>query len=75
MERVADFIFLGCKITTDIDCSLEILKNKNKTKKKLAPWDKSYSKPRQMIKKQRHYLADKGPHRQSYVFSSSHEWM
>ena len=34
MERVADFIFLGCKVTTDIDCSLEILKNKNKTKKK-----------------------------------------
>ena len=26
----------------------------------LAPWKKSYDKPRQRIKKQRHYLADKG---------------
>ena len=28
MERVTDFIFLGSKITTDIDCSLEIKKKK-----------------------------------------------
>ena len=27
------------------------------------------------IKKQRHYFADKGPHNQSYSFSSSHIWM
>ena len=26
--------------------------------KMLAPWKKSYGKPRQYIKKQRHYLAD-----------------
>ena len=32
-------------------------------------------KPRQHIKKQRHYFADKGPSSQSYVFSSSHVWM
>ena len=73
MERVTDFIFLGSKITTDIDCSLEI-KNKQ-TKKMLVPWKKSYSKPRQVIKKQRHYFANKGPYRQSYGFSSSHAWM
>ena len=34
----------------------------------LAPWKKSYAKPRQHIKKQRHYLADKGPSGQGYVF-------
>ena len=34
-------------------------------------WKKSYVKPRQHIKKQRHHLADKGPYSQSYGFSSS----
>ena len=41
----------------------------------LASWKKSYNKPRQHIKKQRHYIANKGPSRQSYDFSSSHAWM
>ena len=41
----------------------------------LAPWKESYDKPRQCIKKQRHYFADKGPYSQSYGFSSSHVWM
>ena len=41
----------------------------------LAPWKKSYYQPRQHIKKQRHYFADKGPSSQSYDFSSSHIWM
>ena len=44
-------------------------------KKMLAPWKKSYDKPRQHIKMQRHHLADKGPSSQSYGFSSSHVWM
>ena len=38
-------------------------------------WKKSYDKPRQNIKKQRHYFADKGSSSQSYGFSSSHVWM
>ena len=38
----------------------------------LAPWKKSYDQPRQHIKKQRHYFANKG---QNYGFSSSHMWM
>ena len=42
--------------------------------KMLAPWKKSYDKPRVCIKKQRHYFADKGLPSQSYVFSSSHIW-
>ena len=37
-------------------------------KKTLAPWKKSYDRPRQHIKKQKHYLANKGPSSQSYVW-------
>ena len=51
METVADFIFLGSKIIADGDCSQEI--------KTLSPWKKSYDKPRQHIKNQRHYFANK----------------
>ena len=32
-------------------------------------------KPRQHIKKQRHYFAGRGPSSQGYGFSSSHVWM
>ena len=41
----------------------------------LAHWKKSYDRPRQQIKKQRCYLADEGPYRQGYGFSSSPVWM
>ena len=51
-KTVADFIFLGSKITEDDDCSHEI--------QMLAPWKKSYDKPKQCIKKQRHHFADQG---------------
>ena len=37
----------------------------------LAPWKKRYDQPRQHIKKQRHYFANKGLSSQSYGFSSS----
>ena len=50
VETVPDFTFLGSKITVDGDCSHE---------KKLAPWKKSYDQPREHIKKQRHYFANK----------------
>ena len=39
----------------------------------LAPWKKSYDKPRQWIKKLRHYFDDKSPYSQN--FSSSDVWM
>ena len=68
VETVADFIFLGSKVTADGDCSQEI-------KRHLAPWKKSYDQPREHIKKQRYYFANKGPSSQSYGFSSSHVWM
>ena len=68
METVRDFIFLGSEITADGDCSHEI-------KKTLAPWKKSYEQPRQHIKKQRHYFANKDLSSQGYGFSGSHIWM
>ena len=37
--------------------------------------EESYEKPRQHIKKQKHYFANKGPSSQSYGFPSSHVWM
>ena len=40
-----------------------------------CPWKKSYDQPRQHIKKQRHYFANKGPFSQSCGFSSSRIWM
>ena len=66
-ETVADFIFLGSKITADGDCSHEI--------KTLSPWKESYDQPRQHIQKQRHYFVNKGPSSQCCGFSSGHVWM
>ena len=57
-------LFIPFKITADGDHSHEI--------NFIAPWKKSYDKPRQHIKKQRHYFANKGPSSQSYDFSNSH---
>ena len=44
-------------------------------KKILTPWKESYDQPRQHIKKQRHYIANKDVSSQSYDFPSSHVWM
>ena len=41
----------------------------------LAPWKKSYDKPRHCIKEQRHHLANKDLYSESCGFSSSHVWM
>ena len=40
--------------------------------KDVCSLEESYDQPRQHIKKQRHYFANKGPSSQSYGFSSSH---
>ena len=68
MDTVADFTFLGSKVTADGDCSHEI-------KRLLASWKKNYDQRRQHIKKQRHYFTSKGSCNQSYGFSSSRVWM
>ena len=62
VETVTDFIFLGSKITADGDCSHETRRRSLREK---------YQKPRQHIKKQRHYFANKGPSSQGFGFSSS----
>ena len=67
MKRVTDFISLGSKITADGDHSREI--------KTLALWKKNYEQPRQLIKKQRHYFANKVLSSQRYGFSSSYVWI
>ena len=64
-ETVADFIFLGSKITADGDCCHEI-------KRCLFL---AYDQPRQHIKKQRYYFANKGLSSQGYGFSCGHVWM
>ena len=61
--------FGGAKITADGDCSHEIKRCL------LAPWKKSYDQPRQHIKKQRHYFANKSLSSKSYGFFNSHVWM
>ena len=67
VETVADFIFLGSKITADGDFSHEIKRRLLLGRKTVTNLDS--------ILKSRHYFADKGPCSQSYGFSSSHVWM
>ena len=67
VETVADFIFLGSKITADGDCSHEI--------KRRFLLGRKLDRPRQHIKKQRHYFANKSLFSQGYRFSNGHVWM
>ena len=66
VETVIDFILGGSKITAGGDCSHEI------KRRLLTPWKESYDQPRQHIKKQKHYFANKYLSTQSCVFSSSY---
>ena len=68
MERVTDFIFWGSKITADSECCHEI-------KRCLLLGRKVMTNLDSMLKKQRHYFANKGLSSQSYGFSSGHVWM
>ena len=64
METVADFIFLGSKITVHGDCSHEI-------KRRLLLGSKVMTKLR-VLKSGEIHFADKSPFSQSYGFSNSH---
>ena len=64
VETLADFILGGSKITADGDCSHEI--------KRCLLLGRSYDQPRQHIKKQRHYTANKDPYSQGYGLPSGH---
>ena len=68
VETVTDFIFLGPKITADRDCSHEI-------KRRLLLGRKAMTSLDSILKKQKHYFANKGPSSQSYGFSSRRVWM
>ena len=59
-EALTDLILGGSKITAEGDFTHEIF----------FPWKESYDQSRQRIKKQRYHFANKGPHSQSYGFSS-----
>jgi len=54
METVTDFIFLGSKITVDIDCSHEI-------KRHLLLRKKVMTNPDSVSEKQKYHFANKGP--------------
>ena len=62
VETVADFILGGPKSLQVVIAAMNL---------KDTPWKESYEKPRQHVKKQRHYFTDKGLYSQSYGFSSS----
>ena len=68
VETVADFSFLGSKITADGDCSHEI-------KRFLLLGRKIMTNLAAYIEKQRYYFANKGPSSQGYGFSTGHVWM
>ena len=55
-----DFIFLASNVTEDSECSHKL--------KTLAPWKKSYDKPRHHTKKQRLHSPNKNPFVKSVVF-------
>ena len=61
METVTDFFFLGSKITVDNDCNHEI--------KRCLLLRRKADKPRQYIKKQRHYFETKVQLVKAMVFS------
>ena len=65
VETVSD---LGSKITADGDCSHEIKRHLLLGRKVMTNLDS-------ILKKQRHYFANKGPFSQGYGFSSGHVWM
>ena len=68
VETMADFIFGGLQN----HCRWWLQPWNQKT---LAPWKKSCDQPRQHIKKQTHYFANKRRPSQSYSSSNSHVWM
>ena len=68
METLADFIFLGSKITADGDCSHEIKRCFLLGRKVMTNLDS-------ILKSRRHYFANKGPSSQGYGFSGGHVWM
>ena len=75
VETVRDFISLVSKITADGDYSHEIKRHLLLGRKVVTNILKYVILIIKIIKKQRHYFADKSPSSQNYGFSSNHLWM
>ena len=67
VETVTDFFWGAPKSLHMVTTAIKL--------KDACSLEESYEQPRQHIKKQRHYFANKGPSSQGYGFSSSHAWM
>ena len=67
VETVADFIFWAPKLLQMVNAAMNL--------KDAYSLEKTYDQPRQHIKKQRYYFANKSPSSQGSGFSSCHVWM
>ena len=67
MESVTDFISWAPKLPQMGTIAMKL--------KDACSFEETLWPPRQHIKKQRHYFADKGPTSQRYGFSSCHVWI
>ena len=74
-ETVRDFILGGSKITADDDCSHELKRCLLLGRKAMTNLNSILKSRDITLKKQRHYVADKGSSSESYGFSSSHVWI
>ena len=67
VETVADFIFWAPKSLQMVIAAMKL--------KDTCSLNENHDQPRQHIKKQRHYFANRGPSSNSYGFSSGHVWI
>ena len=67
VETLTDFIFGVPKSPQMVTAAMKL--------KDTRSWEENYDQPRQHIKKQRHYFANKCLSSQGYSFSSSHVWI
>ena len=67
METVTDYSFCAPKSLQMVTAAMKL--------KDISSFKESHDQPRQHIKKQRHYFANKSLSSQSFGFSSSHIWM
>ena len=64
VEVMTDFLFLGSKITVDVDCRHEIKRHLLLERKAMTNQDR--------MLKSRHHLANKGLNSQSHGLSNNH---
>ena len=67
METLRDFFGGSQKSLQMVSTTMKL--------KSLASWKKIYDQPRQHIKKQRCYFANKSPFSHNYCFTNSHVFM